>query len=68
MFPLVTKKQAAERIGLHPEHLMRMVRDGRFPKPVRFGPTDRHAVRFLKSEIDDWIAARIAEREGGATK
>ena len=31
-----------------------------FPKKVKLGPA---SVGFLESEIDDWIAARAAERE-----
>ena len=63
MFSLVSKKRAAVLVGLHPEHLMRMARQGRFPKPIRFGPSDRFAVRFLETEIQEWIESRIAERD-----
>ncbi len=31
-----------------------------FPKPINIGP---RAVAWVESEIDDWIAARVAERE-----
>jgi prophage regulatory protein len=33
---------------------------GNFPKPVCVGAMTRG---FVESEIDDWIAARIAERD-----
>ena len=63
MLNLVSKQRAAGLVGLHPEYLMRMVRQGRFPKPIRFGPNDRFAVRFVETEVQEWIEARIAERD-----
>ena len=32
----------------------------RFPKPVKLGP---RAVGWLAHEVDEWIAARVAERD-----
>lgn len=38
-----------------------------FPKPVRLGNGTRSArVGWVKSEVDAWIAARIAARDGKA--
>lgn len=34
---------------------------GTFPAPIRLGA---RAVGFLESEINEWVAARIAERDG----
>ena len=42
-------------------HLWRLERDGKFPKRVPLGES-RHG--WLDSEIDDWLAARAAERDG----
>lgn len=42
-------------------HLWRLEREGRFPKRVPLGPA-RHG--WADHEIDDWIAARMAERDG----
>lgn len=33
---------------------------GSFPKPIKIGP---RAVAWVKSELDAWEAARIAERD-----
>ena len=63
MTVLLTKKQAASRVGLHPEYLMTLALEGRFPKPVKYGTERNSAVRFVESEIADWIAAKIAERD-----
>lgn len=38
----------------HPQH------DPTFPKPV---PMGTHTVRWVSSELDAWIKARIAERD-----
>ena len=48
--------------GYHPESIMRLVRENRFPKPVVLGPTK---IAFVESEIDQWIADRIADRDSG---
>jgi prophage regulatory protein len=33
---------------------------GEFPRPVKLGP---RSVAWLESDIDAWLAARVAERE-----
>lgn len=38
------------------------IQAGTFPRPVKIGP---RASAWVASEIQDWIAARIAERDGG---
>ena len=60
---LLSKKETAAHVGLHPEHLMRMARQGRFPKPIKLGSTDNCAVRFVAEEVEGWITARMAERD-----
>lgn len=60
---LLDKKEAAARIGVHPEHLARMVREGKFPKPIRVGGEGKtNRVRFVELEVDDWIATKMAAR------
>jgi prophage regulatory protein len=34
--------------------------DPRFPKPVKIGP---RAVAWIREEVQDWINARIGERD-----
>ena len=60
---LLTKQQVAERVRWHPEHVMREARAGRFPKPVKLGPTAQHSVRFIESEVEEWLRRRIEERD-----
>ncbi len=63
MTVLLTKRQVAERVGWHPEHVMREARADRFPQPVRLGPTAQHSVRFVESEVEEWLCQRIEERD-----
>jgi prophage regulatory protein len=61
---LLSKKETAACLGLHPESVMRLSREQPgFPKPVKFGASTNCAVRFVAEEIEAWLAARIAERD-----
>jgi predicted DNA-binding transcriptional regulator AlpA len=63
MSQLLSKTQAAAKLGVHPESLMRMCREGRFPSPVKLGAGQNSAVRFVEAEVTGWIAARMAARD-----
>ena len=63
---LLSKRQVAENVGFHPEHIMRLARAGRFPRPIKCGSTENCAVRFVADEVDAWINARMAERDATA--
>jgi prophage regulatory protein len=39
-----------------------MMAEGTFPKPVKLGA---RAVAWVESEVEEWILARIEERDGG---
>jgi prophage regulatory protein len=45
-------------------HIWRLIKEGRFPKPIKLGGGSRNA--WVESEIDDFIAAKMAERTAGA--
>ena len=63
MTNLLTKQQVAQRVGWHPEHIMREARAGRFPKPVKLGLTPQHSVRFVADEVEEWLCQRIEARD-----
>ena len=65
MHLLISKREAAQWVGFHPEHLMRLSRAGRFPRPIRLGCSTNCAVRFVADEVDAWLAGRIADRDAG---
>ena len=60
MTSIITKRETARRTSLHVATLMRFVREGRFPKPVRLSKT---RVGFVEDEVTEWIEARITERD-----
>lgn len=60
---LLSKKATADLVGFHPEHVMRLARAGQFPQPVKLGGSVNCAVRFVAEEVDEWIAARMADRK-----
>jgi prophage regulatory protein len=41
-------------------HLDRLEKAGRFPRRVHVGP---HTVAWIEDEINQWIAARLSERD-----
>ncbi len=59
----LTVRQTAQRVGYHPVHVMRLVKAGKFPKPVKM---NNFAVRFVDEEIDKFMLERIAERDAKA--
>lgn len=48
--------------GLKQSYLYELVSEGRFPRPVKLGP---RASAWVSTEVQAWIAQRIAERDGG---
>ena len=59
---LISKRETADILGFHPEHVMRLVRAGKFPQPIKIGKAANCAVRFVADEVGAWIAARMADR------
>ena len=55
------------RTGLKKSTIYERLANGDFPKPVNLGS---RAVGWIESDVDDWIEARIAERnyQSGAIK
>ena len=43
-------------------HIWRLIRAGDFPKPVKIGNRNH----WVETEIDQYIEAKLAERDGGA--
>ena len=62
MRELWTKKKTANAIGYHAGHLMRLVREGKFPRPIKMGDSDNSSVRFVAEEVEAWISEKIAAR------
>ena len=58
MTRLLTKKEVGERLGLHPESVMRLAREGRLPAPIKFGSANNAAVRFDAGALDSFLEER----------
>jgi prophage regulatory protein len=48
--------------GLKYARIYELMAEGTFPRSVRLGPK---AVGWVQSEIEAWVAARVAERDQG---
>lgn len=57
---LLSKKQVREKVLYSPQHIARLEAAGQFPKRVRLGTA---RVGWVDEEVDDWLRARIAERD-----
>lgn len=55
-------RQVCEKVGVCRARVYELEREGRFPKRIRLG---MNAVGWVESELDQWIAERMAERSPG---
>lgn len=56
---LLTLRDVIDKVAMSKTYIYEMGKKGTFPKPVKFGISSR----WVESEIDEWIEARIAERD-----
>ena len=57
---LLSKTQVREKVLYSPAHIARLEAEGRFPKRVKLGAS---RVGWIENEVEDWLLARIAERD-----
>lgn len=57
---ILRRRKVEDRAGLSCSALYRRIAAGTFPKPINLGS---EAVGWLESEVNDWVCARIAERD-----
>lgn len=62
MAHVIRRKTVEKRTGLARSTIYQKMQEGLFPRPIRL---NGRAVAWLETEINDWIAARIAERGQG---
>lgn len=58
---LITRRQLREMIPYTSQHILRLEKKGNFPRRIQVGA---NRVAWLLHEIEAWIAARVAERDG----
>lgn len=59
---LLRLQEVIQRCGLGKTAIYTRIRAGAFPRPVDLGGV----VAWVESEVEDWIQARIAERDSKA--
>lgn len=61
--PLMRLEAVEAAVGLKKSTLYAMIKAGEFPRPVKIGPALNG---WPSSEIEQWISAKIAERDQAA--
>lgn len=56
-------RDVEERTGLKRASIYRRGNAGTFPKPIRLGA---NSSGWIESEVEQWLAARVAERDAQA--
>lgn len=56
---ILRRTEVEAKTGFKRAHIYSLIKEGRFPRPMRLGV---RAVGWDSVEIDQWIAARLAER------
>ena len=57
---LITRRELCQIVPYTPQHILRLEKAGKFPRRVQVGP---NRVAWLESEVEAWVAARVAERD-----
>ena len=57
---LITKQELRPIVPYTPQHILRLEKQGKFPRRVQVGA---NRVAWLSSEVEAWVAARVAERD-----
>lgn len=73
---IIRLKNVIDATGLARSTIYKYIAEGIFPKPVNLAPAgidmpSTRGVGWIESEVEDWILARIEERdmaEGSATR
>ena len=59
----ILRRPAVERkVGLSTTQIYTMMSAGEFPRPIKLAPK---AVGWVESEIDEWLQARVENRDTG---
>lgn len=59
---LIRLPEVQRRTGYSKAWIYRLIDNGKFPKQIKLGT---RAIAFIESEIDEWIANKIAESRTG---
>lgn len=59
---LIRLPEVMRRTGYGKAWIYRLIEAGQFPKSVKIGT---RSIAFVESEVDEWIASKIAESRTG---
>ena len=62
---LLTRPEVLKLVTLHTSTLYSLMREGKFPKPVKLGEGKNAGVRWYEDEVKEWIASRPRASIGG---
>jgi prophage regulatory protein len=57
---LIIRHELRQTVPYTPQHILRLEKQGKFPRRVQVGP---NRVAWLESEVEAWVAARVAARD-----
>jgi len=60
---ILSKKEARALTSLSIQHMMRLARQGRFPRLIKLGNDRNSRAGFLEAELLEWIAERVRLRD-----
>ncbi len=60
---MLSMEDVVRRCLFTPQHVRRLVREGRFPVPVKLGDGKYARIGFVDYEIEQWLQDRIAKRK-----
>jgi prophage regulatory protein len=60
---LISMDEVTRRVMFSKVHIYRLIGKGRFPRPIKIG---ENRIAFVEVEVDAFIRARIAQRDGEA--
>lgn len=55
---LPLRPDVQDRVCMGKSRIYDLIKSGDFPQPVKLG----RRIAFVEAEVDEWIAARVAER------
>ena len=58
---ILRRPEVSARTGLGKSMLYELIERGAFPAQIKLGP---RAVGWIESEVDEWVEARVAVRQG----
>ena len=54
---IITKRELRQVVPYSPQHILRLEKQGKFPKRIRLG---ERRVGWLLSDVESWITSRMA--------